>query len=290
MSADTHYTVLGVSQSATRDEIKRAYRNLIRQVHPDSVPNASPYWKQASEQKSKEINEAYRVLMDGDQRRSYDERLANDRGNYSPVSSARAPAASVITERVPNRHPASSSRRERDHRARYNWRPVMRWVSEYPFLAGCLLLVVLAPMISLVVGFRHKATDTSLADAFALDGHYSALPCLDPNAIVSPIDGKPCPQRESTIATPAPDSKSPVRLTTPRWFYVTTTGSRPLNGVPDDATCKRFDAPSPATCEASLKYCPQGTLSKNCVSYSKWKRSNIGPPRVEKPIPEWPSE
>ena len=84
MSDETHYTVLGIPEGATQDEIKRAYRELIRQVHPDHVPNASPYWKRAAEEKSKELNEAYHVLIDPKRRRSYDEQLASHRGRFVP--------------------------------------------------------------------------------------------------------------------------------------------------------------------------------------------------------------
>jgi len=52
---DTYYTVLGISETATQKEIKAAYRELMKQVHPDAVPKASPYWKQQAEEKSKEV-------------------------------------------------------------------------------------------------------------------------------------------------------------------------------------------------------------------------------------------
>ncbi len=52
------YRVLGVSSSATEDEIKKAYRNLAKKYHPD-VNNGS----QEAERRMKEINEAYSVVM-----------------------------------------------------------------------------------------------------------------------------------------------------------------------------------------------------------------------------------
>ncbi|SRR5581483_7025920 len=72
---ETYYTVLGVPRSATAAEIKAAYRELMRQVHPDAVPNASPYWKKLAEEKAKEINEAYQVLSHSAKRRQYDQLL-----------------------------------------------------------------------------------------------------------------------------------------------------------------------------------------------------------------------
>lgn len=61
-----YYEVLGVQRNATEAEIKKAYRGLARQYHPDvsSAPNA--------EDKFKEINEAYEVLSDQEKRATYD--------------------------------------------------------------------------------------------------------------------------------------------------------------------------------------------------------------------------
>jgi len=58
-----YYSILGVSKSSTEDEIKKAYRKLAMQHHPD---------RGGDEAKFKEIEEAYRVLSDSDQRRQYD--------------------------------------------------------------------------------------------------------------------------------------------------------------------------------------------------------------------------
>lgn len=72
---ETYYSLLGVTQGATAAEIRAAYRARIREVHPDSIPNASPYWKSQAEERTKEVNEAYQVLSDPAKRREYDQQI-----------------------------------------------------------------------------------------------------------------------------------------------------------------------------------------------------------------------
>jgi curved DNA-binding protein len=61
-----YYKTLGVARGASQDDIKKAYRRLVRQHHPD-VSRASN-----AEQKTKELNEAYDVLGDATKRAAYD--------------------------------------------------------------------------------------------------------------------------------------------------------------------------------------------------------------------------
>ena len=62
-----YYETLGVSKTATQDDIKSAFRKLARKYHPDTAKD-----KKSAEEKFKEINEAYEVLSDPEKRKKYD--------------------------------------------------------------------------------------------------------------------------------------------------------------------------------------------------------------------------
>lgn len=64
--AKDYYEILGVSKTASQDEIKRAYRKLAHQHHPDKAGVES-------DTKFKEVNEAYQVLSDPQKRGTYDQ-------------------------------------------------------------------------------------------------------------------------------------------------------------------------------------------------------------------------
>ena len=65
-----YYEVLGVGRDASEDEIKRAFRKVARQYHPDL--QSDPQEKKRAEEKFKEANEAYEVLSNAENRKRYD--------------------------------------------------------------------------------------------------------------------------------------------------------------------------------------------------------------------------
>ncbi|OAA31423.1 molecular chaperone DnaJ [Kosmotoga arenicorallina S304] len=64
-----YYEILGVSRDASKDDIKRAYRKLVKQWHPDAYKGSD---KKQAEEKFKEIQEAYEILNDPQKRSMYD--------------------------------------------------------------------------------------------------------------------------------------------------------------------------------------------------------------------------
>ena len=67
MSKRDYYEILGVAKGSSPDEIKKAYRKVAMQFHPDRNPG-----DKSAEEKFKEAAEAYEVLSDADKRAQYD--------------------------------------------------------------------------------------------------------------------------------------------------------------------------------------------------------------------------
>ncbi len=87
MSKRDYYEVLGVSKTATKDELKKAYRDVAKQFHPDMNPD-----NKEAEEKFKEAAEAYEVLSDETKKARYDQygfsgmRTGQDYHSYSNIN------------------------------------------------------------------------------------------------------------------------------------------------------------------------------------------------------------
>jgi hypothetical protein len=88
--ARTHYEVLGVARTASARELRQAYLDRARLVHPDRHIDAGPRARAEAEHAMQELTEAWRVLGDGGRRRRYDRELGG-------TVSAEADAARFVT-------------------------------------------------------------------------------------------------------------------------------------------------------------------------------------------------
>jgi DnaJ domain len=86
MSDVNFYQILGVGRSASADEIRSAYRELVKRYHPDLF--STPSEKAEATEKLRQINEAYAALGNAERRQRYDQRFIQQ-----PKVRARAPAA-----------------------------------------------------------------------------------------------------------------------------------------------------------------------------------------------------
>ena len=79
--AKDYYATLGVSRTASPDEIQKAYRKLARKYHPDMNPDDA-----TAKKKFQEVQSAFEVLSDADKRKRYDQFGSDfDRGRRGPV-------------------------------------------------------------------------------------------------------------------------------------------------------------------------------------------------------------
>lgn len=91
----TYYAVLGVSEQATPDDIRRAYRRLALLTHPDRTPDP------AAHQRFLAVNEAYEALNEPSRRYFYDTQLREIRNRVRPLQSVPPPFATRASRRPP---------------------------------------------------------------------------------------------------------------------------------------------------------------------------------------------
>jgi len=145
-----YYALLGVSRSASLDEIKRAYRREISKFHPDRFVNGTPEEKAYAGERSQRLTEAYRVLSDFAERSAYNR-------SQPPVTFSSRAARPAPTESRPKEGPAQP----RDHQAEL-YEQAQRHLAENRLLQG---IGVLRQLQQINPFYRDTAEQLAAAEA-----------------------------------------------------------------------------------------------------------------------------
>jgi hypothetical protein len=148
-----YYALLGVSRSASLDEIKRAYRREISKFHPDRFVNGTPEEQLYAGERSQRLTEAYRVLSD------FAERSAYNRSQPSAAPGSRAP------------RPAATPAQPRDHQAEL-YEQAQRHLAEGRLLQG---IGVLRQLQQINPFYRDSAEQLAAAEARLNDRQKQAV-------------------------------------------------------------------------------------------------------------------
>ncbi|MEO7908373.1 MAG: J domain-containing protein [Roseiflexaceae bacterium] len=138
-----YYALLGISRSASLDEIKRAYRREISKFHPDRFANGTPEEQAYAGERSQRLTEAYRVLSDFANRSAY---------NRSQPSTASAPRTA---------RPAPTPAQPRDHQAEL-YEQAQRHLADDRLLQG---IGVLRQLQQINPFYRDSAEQLAAAEA-----------------------------------------------------------------------------------------------------------------------------
>lgn len=223
MSDETYYTVLNVKETASAAEIKTAYRDLIKQVHPDTIATLAPYLRKIAEDKAKEITEAYGVLSNSSKRRDYDRQLAAYRQQSAPQAAATPEAPPTppqqqsqcpICGRSDGGHSAACANQRTSRGASatpsattatpaatakvirgfgYNWGPLLDWAGEHPLMVVFLFLVGVFS-----IGALFSDSNTQSSSSSSPTSSASATPVTNnaKTASTGPYSAYPCDYRE----------------------------------------------------------------------------------------------
>lgn len=125
----SHYVILGVGERATSKEIRVAYLNLARVLHPDRVGDGSEAERRLAERRMREVNESYEVLRDARRRAEYDRSLGSSSGGSASGGSSAGGSSSRTSAREPGSRPTSSGappRRPAGNPERFDANPSLR--------------------------------------------------------------------------------------------------------------------------------------------------------------------
>lgn len=132
--SQTHYDTLDISPSASTAEVKRAYRDLVKQFHPDRNPG------QANHDRIADINVAYEVLSDPHKRRTYDRLL-----HYTQRDDPTTPSTADTQERQRRNRTAQSQHRRRQSGKSAD-EQLQRWVLQVYQPVNRRLIQILNPL------------------------------------------------------------------------------------------------------------------------------------------------
>jgi len=153
--SSNHYQTLDVPPAASAAEIKRAYRNLAKQFHPDCNPDSDDHEKIA------DINVAYEVLSDPHQRRTYDRLLYYTHvDNPSPTPSPQA------TQERQRRTASAQTQYRRRQTGRTEDEHLERWVLQVYQPVNRLLHQILQPLREQIDDLAADPFDDELMDGF----------------------------------------------------------------------------------------------------------------------------
>jgi curved DNA-binding protein CbpA len=137
----TYYDVLGVTPSATPDQIRRAHRELVKKYHPDRLRTASASQIDWAEKKFQEIQEAYEMLSK--HRGEYDRRLqAETVASANPERQATEKRARPSHDPSASRGAAAQSSIEQTNGSRFKGKRGLRPVEKVIIVGACFLVVL----------------------------------------------------------------------------------------------------------------------------------------------------
>lgn len=127
----TYYALLAIERTASPEDVKRAFRREIARYHPDKVQHLGQEFQEIAATRAAELTEAYRILMDGELRQSYDASLDDDGAptpprHEPPTPGHRAAPKTAEQRQAPDEPTAEGSRDKRFQHERATTLEVLR--------------------------------------------------------------------------------------------------------------------------------------------------------------------